>query len=205
MQVSGSEPTNFNYYRTGKGIIRNNCMAFAFGERGKVDYEKQQPGNKSGKKGVDFSLGDCKELVSRVMMDYGKNRGVYRVRNPMRPCQRGYAKVMAFLAPDADFHFYRQGAGKERGYWEHKRGLTPATKLDACGKRISNPLKACRDYGDGMNYWKPCATFCRKTTTARTAPPLKKPGTVHGGRIHVRPRKRRARSKPSPPRSRVTV
>jgi hypothetical protein len=131
-------------------------MAFAFGERGTQNYVKQQPGNKSGLKGVDFSLANCDELVRRVRRDYKET--VY-VGKPTVPCKRGYSKVMAFLAPHADFHFFRQGPN---GYWEHKRGLTPPTTKDACGRRIKNPLKACRNYGDSYDYKVPCATFCRQ-------------------------------------------
>lgn len=159
LPTSGSEPTNFSYYRTPKAVIRNNCMAFAFGERGQQNYVKQQPGNKSGLKGVDFSLATCDALVERVQRDYKKT--VYKAR-AATPCKRGYSKVMAFLAPNADFHFYRQGP---TGYWEHKRGLTPPTTKDACGKRIKNPLKACRNYGDSYDYKEPCATFCRLNKT----------------------------------------
>lgn len=163
---SGSEPTNFQYYKTRRGIIRNNCMGFAFGERGRNDYTKQQPGNRTrGLKGSNFSLATCDELVRRVMSDY-KGR-VYKA-SPDTPCRRGYGKVMAFLAPDMDYHFFRQGPD---GFWEHKRGLTPATKVDACGLPIVNPQQACRNYGSGYNYKVSCATFCRRT--APSATPLK--------------------------------
>lgn len=157
---SGSEPSasNFQYYQTPRGVIRNNCMAFAFGEKGRTNFVKQQPGNKTpGLKGKDFSLASCNELVRRVMRDY---KGEVYKATPKRACRRGYSKVMAFLAPNADFHFFRQGAD---GFWEHKRGLTPPSKVDACGKRIVNPAHACRDYGSGYDYKVECSTFCRKT------------------------------------------
>ena len=156
--ASGSEPKNFAVYTREPAVSRNNCMAFAFGERGRVDNVKQQPGNKSGLKGVNFPLSNCDELVRRVMKDY---KGRVRQLQNTKPCSKGSTKVMAFLAPDEDFHFYRQAPD---GYWEHKRGLTPASKLDACGKRIKNPMTACRNYGQGYNYKIPCATFCRKVS-----------------------------------------
>lgn len=159
LPVSGSEPTNFEYYKGRPAVNRNNCMAFAFGERGTQNYVKQQPGNKSGLKGVDFSLSNCKELVRRVLRDYPKT--VYATRSPKTRCKAGYSKVMAFLAPGADFHFFRQGPN---GYWEHKRGLTPPSKRDACDRLIKDPIKACRDYGAGYDYKVHCSTFCRKST-----------------------------------------
>jgi hypothetical protein len=183
---SGSEPTNFQYYKTTRrGIIRNNCLGFAFGERGRSNYTKQQPGNRTrGLKGSNFSLATCDELVRRVMSDY-KGR-VYKA-TPQTPCRRGYAKVMAFLAPDMDYHFFRQGPD---GFWEHKRGLTPATKVDACGRPIVNPQQACRNYGSGYNYKVSCATFCRKTSSGKAlkSPPRAKAQQHGRARALSRPR-----------------
>lgn len=162
---SGSEPTNYGYYQEKRSIIRNNCMAFAFGEKGRTNYQKQQPGNKTpAMKGTNFSLATCDELVRRVLSDY---KGSVYKGTPARSCRRGYAKVMAFLAPGADFHFYRQGPD---GFWEHKRGLTPPTRVDARGKPIVDPSKANRDYGQGYDYSVKCSTFCRRNDveTART-------------------------------------
>ncbi len=170
---SGSEPANYAYYQKPRSIIRSNCMAFAFGEKGRTNYQKQQPGNKTPSlRGTDFSLATCDELVRRVMSDY---KGKVYKGTPARPCRRGYSKVMAVLAPGADFHFYRQGPD---GFWEHKRGLTPPSKVDACGKRIVNPLKACRDYGAGYDYKVGCSTFCRKVDTPAKKKNLKARRTV---------------------------
>lgn len=163
MPVSGSEPSDFRSYATPRGVIRNNCMAFAFGEHGASDFVKQQPGNKSGLK-TDVSLANCRAIQSRIRRDYPD---AYRPPSPSAPCRRGFAKVMAFLDPDDDFHFYRQGP---TGFWEHKRGLTRPTKVDSCGKRIVDPTKACRDYGK-YDYTNFCGTFCRQVSGKKKAKP----------------------------------
>lgn len=185
---SGSEPANYDYYTKPRSIIRSNCMAFAFGEKGRTNYAKQQPGNKTpALKGTDFSLATCDELMRRVMSDYRGN--VYKGA-PNRPCRRGFAKVMAFLAPDADFHFYRQG---KDGFWEHKRGLTPPSKVDSCGKRIVNPLKACRDYGQGYDYKVGCSTFCRRVDDGAPLEKKKKKTTNKSLKARPAPPKRKRR------------
>ena len=174
LPTTGSEPRNISYYENNpKAVRRNNCMSFAFGEKGRKDFYKQQPGNKSGLEGVNFSLKTCDQLVQRVLRDYKKK--VYLASSPQAPCKTGYAKVLAFIAKDADFHFYRQ---EPNGMWAHKRGLTPVTRKDACGKRIANPLKSCRDFGNGYDYSLPCGTFCRKTSTRPKTSAGPKPKTL---------------------------
>ena len=154
---SGSEPTNAHWYLSSKATDRANCYAYAFGVKGRKDGYKLQPGDKSGLKGVDFSLHDCRELVKRVRRDF-KNT-VYVTPHAQKPCRRGYAKVMAFIDPDRDFHFFRQDPN---GFWSHKRGLTPVSITDACHRRIRNPQKACRRFDKDNDYTVLCGTFCRR-------------------------------------------
>ena len=69
LPTTGSEPRNISYYENNpKAVRRNNCMSFAFGEKGRKDFYKQQPGNKSGLEGVNFSLKTCDQLVSIPML-----------------------------------------------------------------------------------------------------------------------------------------
>ena len=159
LPVSGSEPKNITFYEKEKPTRRNNCYAFAFGHKGRLDGVKQQPGNQSGLKGIDFPLKSCKDLMQRVERDYKNKMYVGKVGVP---CKRGYAKVMPFIAPERDFHFYRQ---EPDGTWAHKRGLTPVTKVDACGKPILNPRNSCRDFGNGLDYTTACPVVCRKVSS----------------------------------------
>lgn len=158
--TSGSEPSNRAFYNRDMEVGRNNCMAYAFGEKNRKAPigSKQQPGNKSGN--LDHvNLSSCSDIVHRIMQDY-KGR-VYRLKkeNMYSPCKKGYAKVQVAIAPNRDFHFYRQ---ERDGYWTHKRGLTPTSDRDACNKKIIDPLKSCRNFGDNLDYNMMCGTFCRK-------------------------------------------
>jgi len=199
LPVSGSEPRNINAYKTPRAVGRNNCMAFAFGEKGVVNGQKQQPGNKSGLKNVDFPLTSCGPMIRRVLRDY--KGSVYR-GSVGTPCKPGYAKVMPFIAKGRDFHWYRQ---EPNGMWAHKRGLTPVTKKDACGKPIVNPRTSCRDFGDGLDYATPCPVLCRKTFNAKknlSAPTKKKNNAPHGQRTTrrvSRPKSRASAARHRPP------
>lgn len=54
---------------------------------------------------------------------------------------------------------------KRTGLWAHKRGLsTGALLVDACGKVIRDPRRACRDYGN-LDYNKFCDFWCVKART----------------------------------------
>lgn len=160
LPTSGSEPSTSNRlsYQRPKKKRRNNCMAYAFDENWQNNYYKQQPGNKSKQFSTNLNLSSCKDLKKRIIVDYP---GTYELKNKNRnsACKKGYAKVFAFIAPDRDFHFYRQDSN---GYVSHKRGLSNVEIKDACGKRIVDPLKSCRDFGDGLNYKRACGVYCRQ-------------------------------------------
>lgn len=49
---------------------------------------------------------------------------------------------------------------RNAGLWSHKQGLATGPLLrDACGKVITDPRKACKDYGR-LNYTDYCGSFC---------------------------------------------
>lgn len=51
---------------------------------------------------------------------------------------------------------------KNAGVWSHKQGFATGPMLrDACGKAITDPRKACRNYGQ-LNYNQYCGSFCVK-------------------------------------------
>lgn len=53
--------------------------------------------------------------------------------------------------------------------WSHKQGFSGDGPLlrDACGKIIKDPRKACRAYGNGLNYSTVCGFFCLKKKNKR--------------------------------------
>jgi hypothetical protein len=158
-KVSGSEPIDRSFYNNSKEVLRHNCMSYAFGEKMKKAPlgSKQQPGNKS-KAYTHVDLSNCDDIVQRILDDY--HGSVYQLKGDQyQACKKGWAKVIVAVSPNSDFHFYRQEAD---GFFTHKRGLTHTTGKDACNKKITDPLKSCRNYGHGLNYKLLCGTFCRK-------------------------------------------
>lgn len=112
MPQSGAEPT-FKYSVWGDvGRTRDNCYDYAFGDEERRN-EKSVPGNHSGRRFQNSNFRSCKNFDKRVLAD---NPGkVYKCKNPMKVCKRGYYKVMSFVAPTniygnttGDFHWYRQ-------------------------------------------------------------------------------------------------
>ena len=93
--------------------------------------------------------------------DYNiKKQVVYKQKS--KPCMDGYYKGALVIAPNYDYHFYRQ---MEDGTWMHKRGQTEVSDVDASGRVIKDPQTANRDYGvssngSHRNYSQFCTYFC---------------------------------------------
>jgi hypothetical protein len=93
------------------GTGQNNCYAYA------VDYyrnhgdEKLQPGDLAGI-GGGVDLKDCDDLVRRALAD-GKAMGWdlqylgAAATNASTECGKGAYKIVAVVAPNDDFHWYR--------------------------------------------------------------------------------------------------
>ena len=201
LPLSGSEETYTNTkYGSQRGIKNNNCYAWAIGHYANRGGVKLQPGDLAHL-GGNMSLTSCKDLKKRALQDsHAPGQKAMYSTTPQKVCQRGYYKVMAFLDPTTDYHWYRQhkdvmyrvkagntltsistklgvpprqvvGASqrlhpgsqvlvKNAGVWSHKQGFATGPLLDdACGKTISDPRKACRDYGP-YDYDTFCGAYC---------------------------------------------
>jgi len=55
-----------------------------------------------------------------------------------------------------DFHFYKQDAD---GFYSHKPGTDPSSRIDASRQRITHPYAAVRSYSSA-NYANYAGTFC---------------------------------------------
>lgn len=134
LPVSGSEePFTDLVYGTPRGKGNNNCYAWAIGNYRNAGDRKLQPGNLSGPQNRDMDLGSCDAITSRAMADL-KGRGYAAPADT--PCKRGYYKVMAFLAPGNDYHWYKQ----------HKDALVRLTDdlptVNALAKAMGVPASA---------------------------------------------------------------
>lgn len=157
--LSGSEPDYEPRRWNTKDNIQSthNCYAYVLNKIASGRDDKPQPGTR-----VEFQpIGDgeynCMTFYQRMKADIP---GFY-LTDFKTKCNPGFYKGFIALAvnkeTDAiDYHFYRQDSDM---FWSHKPGRTEATKLDASGKKIINPLIANRKY-DHFDYNIPCFFFC---------------------------------------------
>ena len=105
LPLSGSEePFTSVTYGTPRGVNNNNCYGWAIGRYRGSGGVKLQPGNLSASPGT-LNLSACDSVVQRALADL---KGDAYSRPADAPCARGYYKVMAFLAKNNDYHWYKQ-------------------------------------------------------------------------------------------------
>lgn len=105
LPISGTERAYTDFtFGTPTGVGNNNCYGYAIDRFREVGEVKLQPGNVAGL-GGNIDLTTCKSVVDRAMADL-KDRAY--TEKPERACRPGYHKVMAFLAKNNDYHWYRQ-------------------------------------------------------------------------------------------------
>lgn len=160
-------------FATPRGIRNNNCYAYAIGrfEPGAPDApgRKLQMGDLAGV-GGSVDLADCADLRRRVDADSRALGGSISpaLADPDAPCKKGWYKIMGFLDPGRDFHWYRQ---RGSGRWSHKRGHATGPLLeDSCGKPIEDPRRACRS-DDKYDYRAFCGAYCVKKDSIASPPP----------------------------------
>jgi hypothetical protein len=90
------------------GTRQNNCYAWAIDEYREHGDRKLQPGELSGRRG-GVDLRGCTDLVDRAVADaVHVGNSMKRLRDPGASCPAGSYKVMAFIDPGNDYHWYRQ-------------------------------------------------------------------------------------------------
>ena len=125
------------------------------GDQCEVSYHQPGGTRKTNKRLRRESYARCKSLVKLIKQDVPTMRKIkYNQRSPI-----GYSKIALVIDPMDDYHFYRQDPD---GYWSHKPGSQPVTRLDADGVLIIDPKTANRDYtiqGKSLNYTLFCGFF----------------------------------------------
>lgn len=144
----------------------HNCYAYAFNQHkdNKINYPQM------GKFGViDFTKHynedrdfGCSPYEYRILSD---NPQVYKVKEGV-PCKKGYYKTYFVVAPNKDFHWYRQD---RNGIYSHKPGQLKIRNTDYSNKKIKNPIYANRSNipsnnnktnNEIIDYSIVCNTFC---------------------------------------------
>lgn len=117
---------------------------------------KQQPGQYAGYE--DETL-DADEIITRVLDDFEEFNNenltnlVFKEVGRYEPCTTaGAYKVALVIAPNLDYHWYRQDSD---GLWSHKPGTTPVTRLDNSNNLIIDPQTANRGpYTEFIGYFE---------------------------------------------------
>jgi hypothetical protein len=130
-------------YGTSLGTRQNNCYAWAIDYYKNSGDSKLQPGDLAGMRG-GVNLSSCSDLVSRALADAKSMKWDLRVLKDSDQCPRGSYKIMAVLAPNEDFHWYR-----------HHRDMlykikTPRSRTDVA-KEFDVPVCAVQAASEQLN------------------------------------------------------
>ena len=109
LPVSGSEEQFTNLvWGSPEGIVGNNCYGYALGVYRDGGYRKLQPGELAGTTSDKDDLTQCATLKKRTLEDLATQKNGGYLSKPGVACTSGYYKIMSFVAPKKDYHFYRQ-------------------------------------------------------------------------------------------------
>lgn len=110
LPLSGSE-TIFSVKPWNRGVNSDNCYDYAIGDFETGRPVKSTPGNRAGISSNGLNFTTCRGIRRRILSD--NPRTVYALKNANRVCKKGHYKIMSFVSPDGDFHFYKQVKGVE--------------------------------------------------------------------------------------------
>jgi len=163
--LSGSEPPyEPSKWNNRENIRQNhNCYSYVLNTIAGGREGKPQPGYFSGFGPLTDKDYNCETFYQRLRKDIPS---MYLTTFDQE-CHPGFYKGFIALDPkkeDQDYHFYRQD---DSGMWSHKPGRTDAVNYDADNKKITNPLKANRNYTH-FNYSVPCFFFCLNPKLSRS-------------------------------------
>lgn len=110
LSLSGAEEpfTNYVYGSEKWGKRNNNCYGFALDWFKASENRKLQPGELSKTLKPYDDLTSPKVLKERTISDLGTKKNGGYVSSPCVKCKKNYYKIMAFVDPGNDYHWYRQ-------------------------------------------------------------------------------------------------
>lgn len=144
LPVSGSEiPYEPNLWETSSV----NCYNYALNNQSKPTM---QPGWSAHHDSSNTENYFKKEtFLSMIKIDAVNYGFEFKEILKQSKCDAGYYKIAIAIAPEYDFHFYRQNPD---GSWSHKPGMKPfITKYDYSGKLIMDPSTCWRQW-ENTNY-----------------------------------------------------
>jgi hypothetical protein len=109
LPTSGGEETFTNAtFGSTQAIGDNNCYGFAVDKYRDSGNDKLQPGQLSSTTQGADDLTRCDLLAKRTLADLATMPGGGYAVDAGAKCKRGYYKVMSFVDPGNDYHWYRQ-------------------------------------------------------------------------------------------------
>lgn len=218
LHTNGVEPEfryDFWYRKHPECATANNCYSYSSGNirhekgdgaNGYVGQLCKSNSNVGPNNPVMTTKGMCQKMKNLILCDIrdSYSKRAYLLKNQHEVPKPGYHRMAVVFDKQsnstrrADFHFYKNHAC---GLWSHKSGWYQLPKFhDAKGRLILNPMKADRNYGDGIDYNVFCTMIAvpnRRTrkpvpaptgkSTPRTNRPANRPMT-RANRINRRPR-----------------
>lgn len=134
MPLNGSEleykPSEWNNTNMGD----YNCYAYSLNTK---LHGFMQPG--ASDESYDPKASDyltSEKLYNYVLLDAQNYNFAFEPIGKYEQCKAGYYKVALVIAPNSDYHWYRQNYD---GTWSHKPGATAVTNLDRQGNLIYDP------------------------------------------------------------------
>ena len=134
LPLSGSESI-YSPYPWSSAVNSDNCYDYAIGDFERNRNVKSTPGNRAGISSNGLNFTTCKGVKRRILGDNPKT--VHVCKNINKACPKGYYKIMSFVSPDGDFHFYKQVRGVK---YKLKQGDT----LPNIAKFLRVPLSVVR-------------------------------------------------------------
>jgi hypothetical protein len=143
--ISSSIQDLIDYWGWGD-LSKGNCYRYAANDPAECSADHQErPGEYGDMEFLSLTPSSmCEKLIAFSIEDGME----------VEPYSSGDVKVPVVAAFDdksnqfLDFHWYRQ---MYDGTWTHKPGYTEVSDMDASGKKITNPKKCNRNYGE-LNY-----------------------------------------------------
>jgi len=157
----GTESNNLKNFRENGVEHSNNCYAYAMGYHyipkkctlNSCDAPYPQPGLASGYN-TRYKKHQCRVMYAKIKGDNPTARKVPFTEK----CYKNERKIAYVVDPENDYHLYRQD---KDGWWSHKPGATPVTRLDTKGNPIYDPRLAARNNKSSkLNYRLFCDYLC---------------------------------------------
>jgi hypothetical protein len=138
LPLSGSEPDYEPEKWNNNDADRknHNCYAYVLDNFIPGRPKRPQPGHRNIHEKVFTAQNFTREEIARRAIS---DNPVIYCADPNVPCQKGYYKGVLVIDRFNNYHWLRQDSD---GYWSHKPGQLPVTRLDADNKLIKHPGKA---------------------------------------------------------------